>query len=61
MTFCVKCVEKEAMFEVMFQKMHNEIQELKKRLDYLESENEKLAIDLAFYNGDIINMSCKGE
>lgn len=59
--FCVKCAEKEAAFEVMFQKMYVEIQELKKRLDLLETENEKLALDLAFYNGSIINLSCNNK
>ena len=59
--FCVKCAEKEAQFEVMFHKMYAEIQELKKRLDHLENENDKLAFDLAFYNGSITNLSCNGK
>lgn len=59
--FCVKCAEKEANFEVMFQKMYVEVQELKRRVEHLESENEKLSLDLAFYNGTITNLSCNGK
>ena len=59
--FCVRCVEKESTFEVMFQKMYNEVQELKQRVEHLENENEKLSLDLAFYNGSITNLSCNGK
>lgn len=59
--FCVKCAEKEANFEVMFKKMYDEVQELKLRVDHLETENEKLSLDLAFYNGTITNLSCNGK
>lgn len=59
--FCVKCAEKEANFEVMFHKMHAEVEELKRRVDELETENEKLSLDLAFYNGNITNLSCNGK
>ena len=56
--FCVKCAEKEANFEVMYHKMYAEVQELKRRIDELEHENDKLSLDLAFYNGEITNLSC---
>lgn len=59
--FCTRCVEKEATFEVMFNKMYAEVEELKRRVNELESENEKLSLDLAFYNGSITNLSCNGK
>lgn len=59
--FCAKCVEKEAAFEVQFHQMQKEIQALKERIDQLEHENDKLSLDLAFYEGNIINLSCNGK
>jgi predicted nuclease with TOPRIM domain len=56
--FCVKCVEKEAQMEVMFTKLNQEIQMLRSRIDKLENDNERLALDVAFYGGNVINLSC---
>lgn len=59
--FCVKCAEKEANYEVMFHKLYAEVQALKERVDQLEAENDRLSLDLAFYNGTITNLSCNGK
>lgn len=45
--FCVRCVEKEAQMEL-----------LRKQLYEAQQENEKLALDLAFYQGNVTNLSC---
>ena len=59
--FCVKCLEKEAIFETKFHQMCEEIELLKKRVNELENENDKLMLDLAFYGGNIINLSCNNK
>lgn len=56
--FCVKCVEKDAQMEVMFTKFNQEIETLKARIQKLENDNESLALDVAFYGGNVINLSC---
>ena len=57
--FCVKCAEKEAQMEIVMTKFHNEIEALKERIQKLESENESLVMDVAFYGGNMINLSCE--
>lgn len=56
--FCVKCVEKEAQMEIVVTKYYDEIQILKKRIEKLENENDALILDVAFYGGNMINLSC---
>lgn len=56
--FCSKCVEKEAQMEIVMTKFHQEIEVLKERIQKLESENEALVMDVAFYGGNVINLSC---
>ena len=56
--FCSKCVEKEAQMEIVMKKFSDEIDVLKKRIEKLESENEALVMDVAFYGGSMINLSC---
>ena len=56
--FCVKCVEKDAQMEVMFAKFNQEIETLKARIQKLENDNDRLALDVAFYGGNVINLSC---
>lgn len=58
MSFCEKCVEKEAQLELIMNKCYAEVEELKKRIAKLESENEALTMDVAFYGGNLINLSC---
>lgn len=56
--FCDKCVEKEAQMEIIMKKFSDEIDVLKKRIEKLESENDALVMDVAFYGGGVINLSC---
>lgn len=59
--FCVKCVEKEAQMEVVITKFQQEIETLKQRVAKLESENEALVMDVAFYGGNLTNLSCNNK
>ena len=59
--FCVKCVEKEAQMEVVMTKFQQEIETLKQRVAKLESENEALVMDVAFYGGNLTNLSCNNK
>lgn len=56
--FCVKCAEKEAELEIFRNKYHTEIECMKKQIEKLQSENEALIMDVAFYGGNIVNLSC---
>ncbi len=56
--FCVNCAEKEAQLEIVMKKFHDEIDVLKKRIEKLECENEALVMDVAFYGGNMVNLSC---
>ena len=58
MSFCEKCVEKEAQMELIMNKCYAEVEALKKRIEQLESQNEALIMDVAFYGGNMINLSC---
>ncbi len=59
--FCAKCAEKEAQMEIVMTKFHKEIEALKERIQKLESENEALVMDVAFYGGNIVNLSCENK
>lgn len=57
--FCSKCAELEAQIEVLTRKHFDEMQCLKQKLqesrsyaDKLQSENEALSLDVAYYNKD---------
>jgi hypothetical protein len=56
--FCVKCSEKEAEIELLRKQHHEEMQCMKAKIAKLESENEALVMDVAFYGGNMINLSC---
>jgi hypothetical protein len=56
--FCVKCAEKESQMEIVIKKYYDEIEILKKRIEKLENENDALILDVAFYGGNMINLSC---
>ncbi len=56
--FCSKCVEKEAQMEIVISNFHKEIETLKARIEKLENENDALVMDVAFYGGNMINLSC---
>ena len=57
MTFCVKCSEKDSKIELLTQ----EKWELQKEVIRLENEVDKLSFDLAFYEGNITNLSCNNK
>lgn len=57
MTFCVKCSEKEGQIELL----QKELWEAKQKIEKLESEVESLAMDVAFYGGKLINLSCNNK
>jgi hypothetical protein len=38
-----------------------QIDVLKKRIEKLESDNEALVMDVAFYGGNIVNLSCNNK
>ena len=56
--FCVRCSEKEAELELLRKKYHTEMQSMKSQIDKLRSENDALILDVAFYGGNITNLSC---
>jgi hypothetical protein len=56
--FCVKCSEKEGEIELLRKKHYEEMQCMKAKISKLQNENEALVLDVAFYGGNIINLSC---
>ena len=59
--FCSKCVQKEAELEILRTKYYNEVECMKKQIGKLQSENEALTLDVAFYGGNMINLSCNNK
>lgn len=55
--FCVKCCEKEAEIDVLRNKLHEALQQNEK----LRNENDALIVDVAFYGGTMINLSCNNK
>jgi len=55
--FCVKCCEKEAEIDVLRNKLHEALQQNEK----LRNENDALIMDVAFYGGSMINLSCNNK
>jgi len=58
--FCVKCCEKESQIEILNSRFYKESQCMRERIAKLQrenealiNENERLAIDVAFYKGDL--------
>jgi hypothetical protein len=56
--FCVKCSELESQLEIMRTKHYQQLEELRVILEKVKSENEALILDVAFYGGNLINLSC---
>jgi hypothetical protein len=56
--FCAKCCEKDAEMEILRNKYYTEVECMKKKIEKLQSENEALIMDVAFYGGNMINLSC---
>ena len=66
--FCTKCVEHEANMELLLKRHYTEMQcmkaklkELQQAIAKLQSENEALTLDVAFYGGNLINLSCNNK
>jgi hypothetical protein len=55
--FCVKCCGKEAEIDVLRNKLHEALQQNEK----LRNENDALIMDVAFYGGTMINLSCNNK
>ena len=55
--FCVKCSEKEAEIDVLRNKLYETLQQNEK----LRNENDALIMDVAFYGGTMINLSCNNK
>lgn len=49
--FCTKCAQKEAEMEILNAKHYEEVKKLQEQID-------SLSLDLAFYEGKIVNLSC---
>jgi len=51
---CIDCAQKDAELD----QMRSEIQCMRTQIDKLKSENEALIMDVAFYGGNLTNLSC---
>ena len=56
--FCVKCSEKDAEMELLRKRHYDEMQCMKAKIEKLQNENDALIMDVAFYGGNMINLSC---
>lgn len=56
--FCVKCCEKESEIELLRTRHYEEIQCMKTKIEKLQNQNDALILDIAFYGGNLINLSC---
>jgi len=59
--FCIKCSEKESEIEILRSKHYAEMQCMKEKIEKLQSENDALIMDVAFYGGSMINLSCNNK
>jgi len=59
--FCVKCSEKEAEIELLRKQHYDEMQCMKSKIEKLQNENDALIMDVAFYGGNMINLSCNNK
>ena len=59
--FCVKCSELESQMELLQKKHFEEIQCMKVEIEKLQNENDALIMDVAFYGGNMINLSCNNK
>ena len=59
--FCVKCSEKDAEIEILRNQHYKEMQCMKAKIDKLQNENDALILDVAFYGGSMINLSCNNK
>jgi hypothetical protein len=59
--FCVKCSEKEGQIELLRKQHYEEIQAMTAQIEKLRNENDALIMDVAFYGGNMINLSCNNK
>jgi len=66
--FCVKCSEHESNIEVLTKRHYAEMQCMKQKLKDLQeanaklrNENDALIMDVAFYGGNLTNLSCNNK
>lgn len=59
--FCVKCSEKESEIELLRKRHYEEIETMKAQIEKLRNENDALIMDVAFYGGNMINLSCNNK
>jgi hypothetical protein len=59
--FCVKCSEKEGELELLRKRHYEEMQCMKEKIAKLQNQNEALIMDVAFYGGNMINLSCNNK
>ena len=59
--FCVKCSEKEGQIELLRKQHYEEIETMKAQIEKLRNENDALIMDVAFYGGNLINLSCNNK
>ena len=66
--FCVRCSEFEAKLELLTKRHYTEMQCMKQKLKDLQennaklrNENDALILDVAFYGGNLINLSCNNK
>ena len=59
--FCVKCSELESQMELLRKRHYEEMQCMKAKIEKLQNENEALVMDVAFYGGNLINLSCNNK
>ena len=59
--FCVKCSELESQMELLRKRHYEEMQCMKAKIAKLQNENEALIMDVAFYGGNLINLSCNNK
>ena len=59
--FCSKCVEKDVQYELLMKRYHQELECCKLRIDELkitnarlQSQNDALILDIAFYDKKIV-------
>jgi len=58
MMFCTKCIEKEAELEIIRKEHFEEIRNMQLKIDNLQNQVDALSLDVAFYGGSMINLSC---
>jgi hypothetical protein len=59
--FCVKCSDLESQMELLRKSHYEAIQCMKAKIAKLQNENEALILDVAFYGGNLINLSCNNK